>query len=372
MKQDRQKMNENEELIYRSIQNDPYISQQELAEIVGLSRPAVANLISGLMRKGWILGKGYILNEENRIICIGGANVDRKFYLKEAVQLGTSNPVHSTQGAGGVARNVAENLGRLGRKTVLMTVAGMDTDWEAIKRASERHMDLDYVATFSGMATGSYTAVLEENGNLHVALADMDAYDELTSEVLAKNEALLVNAGAMVADLNCPQETICYLKAVSNEAGVPLIIVPVSSPKMQRLPEDLDGVSWLICNRDESETYLKMKIETEEDWKLAVQKWLDFGIQNVVVTNGKDGAIAGNAEEGILYEPAIVVSDIKDVTGAGDAFCSAVIHAWLSGRNLRDIVRAGSINAAKTLMSKSTVRQDLSAAKLKQELEELK
>ncbi|EUJ33664.1 hypothetical protein MFLO_00400 [Listeria floridensis FSL S10-1187] len=365
-------MNEKEEIIFRSIQKNPYISQQELAEILNLSRPTVANLISGLIRKGQILGKAYILNEAKQIICIGGANVDRKFYLKEDVQLGTSNPVCSTQSAGGVARNVAENLGRLGKDAVLLTVSGLDADWDAIRQASGAYMNLDYVTAFSGVATGSYTAVLEPNGNLHVALADMEAYDHLTPAVIAKNDALLSNASAIVADLNCPKETLSYLANAAEINQAPLILVPVSSPKMQRLPGDLSQVTWLICNRDESETYLGMAIETEADWKQAVEKWLALGIQNVVVTNGKLGAMAGNNAEGILHEPAIIVDEIRDVTGAGDAFCSAVIYAWLSGSPLRETIQAGSINAAKTLMSEYTVRQDLSASQLEKDLEELK
>ncbi|EEO9618315.1 winged helix-turn-helix transcriptional regulator, partial [Listeria monocytogenes] len=93
MENNKAKMNEKEEIIFNSIRKNPYISQQELADILDLSRPTVANLISGLIKKGRILGKAYILNEAKQIVCIGGANVDRKFYIKDKAQLATSNPV---------------------------------------------------------------------------------------------------------------------------------------------------------------------------------------------------------------------------------------------------------------------------------------
>lgn len=63
--------------------------------------------------------------------------------------------------------------------------------------------------------------------------------------------------------------------------------------------------------------------------------------------------------------------EIVDVTGAGDAFSSAVIYAWLEGKSLLEIAKVGSINAAKTLLSPYTVRHDLSAEQLQKEMEEL-
>jgi len=64
---------------------------------VKLSRPSIANIISGLVRKGYILEKAYVVNETKPIICIGGANVDRKFYLNNTLEWKTSNPIRSIQ-----------------------------------------------------------------------------------------------------------------------------------------------------------------------------------------------------------------------------------------------------------------------------------
>lgn len=87
-----------------------------------------------------------------------------------------------------------------------------------------------------------------------------------------KNEGLLSQASAIIADLNCPKETLEYLGSFAEINSIPLVLVPVSSPKMSHLPERLDHVTWLICNRDESETHLGMTIKNDEDWRLAAQK----------------------------------------------------------------------------------------------------
>ena len=106
-------VNEKETAIVTILRKDPFLTQQEMADQLNMSRPALANLISGLTRRGIITGRAYVLSEENGVVCIGGANVDRKFHLKDVAQLGTSNPVEMSVSVGGVARNIADNLGRL-------------------------------------------------------------------------------------------------------------------------------------------------------------------------------------------------------------------------------------------------------------------
>ncbi|MEH7073326.1 carbohydrate kinase [Neobacillus drentensis] len=366
-----EKLNEKEQLILDLIRKNPYVSQQDLAEIVGLSRPAIANIISGLIRKGNILGRAYILNESQQVICIGGANIDRKFHIKEKAQLGTSNPIFATQNAGGVARNIAENLGRLGLDVSLISACGTDKDWSFIEEASSLYMNLETVTPFPEKSTGSYTAVLDDSGDLIIALADMEVYEAITPELLLKHDFILSRAKCIMVDLNCPKETIQFLCNFAKSHDKPIVIIPVSSPKMNRLPADLDGVTWLITNRDESETYFHIEINNEEDWKKAVEKWLALGISNVVVTNGKKGSMIGNKEEGIFQVPSIETTEIVDVTGAGDAFSSAVIYSWLEGKSLKDIAKAGTINASKTLQSAYTVRPELSADQLQKDMEEL-
>ncbi|MUK88641.1 winged helix-turn-helix transcriptional regulator [Ornithinibacillus sp. L9] len=364
-------LSEKEQTVLKLIKKDPFISQQQLASELELSRPSIANIISGLVKKGYIKGKAYILNEVQPVVCIGGANLDRKFYIDGETTLGTSNPVHSSQNAGGVARNIGENLGRLGEEVILLTASGMDAEWSIIEKASSSFMNLEYVTHFTGESTGSYTAVLDNSGELFIALADMDIYDLIKPELIEQHIPLLSQSKCLMVDLNCPKDTLEYLCEFARGKEIPLIFVAVSSPKMDRLPENLAGLTWLITNRDETSSYFSMNITNSKDLEQAVDKWLEKGIKNVVITNGKHGVSIGNKNEGIFHIPSIEVSKVEDVTGAGDAFSSAAIHAWLNGKSLTEIAKAGVINAAKTLQSAYTVRQDLHAEQLYKDMEEL-
>lgn len=89
-----------EQQIVNHIKINPYISQQELAEKVGLSRSAVANYIANLTKRGVIKGRAYILGNEHTILCVGGANIDRKAKTKEDVRFYSSNPVTIREACG--------------------------------------------------------------------------------------------------------------------------------------------------------------------------------------------------------------------------------------------------------------------------------
>lgn len=364
-------LNENEQHIMKQIKENSFISQIELSEKVGLSRSSVANIISGLVKKEYIFGKAYVLNETRPIVCIGGANVDRKFYTNERYISGTSNPVRSSQSVGGVARNIAENLGRLGEEVILLSVCGNDPNWKEIQDLSSPFMNLDYVAHFENASTGSYTAVLNTDGNLEVALADMDIYDFITPEFLTKNSALLRKARCIIVDLNCPSETIEFLSSFSLKYHIPMAIIPVSSPKMKRLPQNLGNITWLITNVDETEAFMDCRIETAEDWENSAKKWLELGTENVIITDGAKGVMAGGKNEPIHHFAPINTPNVVDVTGAGDSFCAGVLFSWLQKKPFSTVIQSGIVNAHKTLLSKYTVRQDLSKNKFEIDLEEL-
>lgn len=357
-------MNEKELLVYNLIKENPYLSQQEMAEQLNMSRPAVANIISALIRKGEIIGRAYMLPDKHHIVAIGGANVDRKFHIEGHVQLATSNPAHVTESVGGVARNIAENLSRLGNEVKLLTTIGQDHDGAFIEQASANYIDFSLVEKLPQSATGSYTAVLNQDGDLVIAMANMAIYDLLLPSLIEKHEATIKNANCIVVDLNCPQQTVIYLQQLCKEHRIPLVIVPVSSPKMAHLADNLQGVTYFICNRDEAESYLNMRLHEMSDYEQAVEQLLKRGAAHVVLTLGELGVLAGH--DGLVtHYAAHPVEQIVDVTGAGDAFVSGLIHGVLNKEPFAEAIELGLVNAAYTLQSDLTVRTDLTKEQLK-------
>lgn len=364
-------LTKNEEKVLAFIQDNPFIQQKDLAKKMGLSRPAVANIISQLVRKDYLLGKAYVVNRLNGIVCIGAANVDKKIKSTHELKTYTSNPVTSTKSLGGVARNVAENLGKLGNDVVMMTAVGNDSEWLYVKELSEPFMSMDTVLQVEGQSTGTYTALLDNSGDMYLGLADMSVYDFLTPEWIAKQSSALQHANCIVMDLNCPKETIDYVCSFADKHEKKLVLIAVSEPKMARLPEQLSAVDCLIVNKGETASYFNLTLSTKKDIEHGLDKWLEKGIKRVVLTAGSQDIVVATKSGKTWHAVQPVSSDkVVDVTGAGDAFSGAYIDAWLKDEPDAQCAKAGLANAYHTIQSEYTVRQDLTYKQLKKDMEE--
>ncbi|CAD2081713.1 carbohydrate kinase [Jeotgalicoccus coquinae] len=361
---------ENDVLNY--IKDNPFISQKELAEKAGLTSSAVASIVSNLVRKEFIQGQAYVLNREYPIVCVGAANVDRKFFVHDELIQGTSNPIQSSHSVGGVARNIGENLGRLGESVALITARGDDGEWKTIEEQTSQFINLDFAEHIEGQSTGCYTALISNEGEMEYGFADMNIYDHLTPEVLIKQTYILKRAKCIIADLNTPKVSLDFLCAYAEKYNLNLVLIPVSGPKMNRLPDNLNPVDWLIVNRDETEAHFNIKINSDDELLKAATLWNDAGVNHVIVTNGvKSLAYISKNGGGKIY--SIIPSEkVVDVTGAGDSFSSAIVFGWLKGYPIDDIVKMALVNSSKTIETEYTVRQDLTEKQLIKDMEEVK
>ena len=363
-------MNAKETEVLRLIKENPFISQSELSKKIGLTSASVSRIISDLVKKEYITGQAYVLNEEFPIVCIGAANLDRKFFVHNELIYGTSNPIHSAHSVGGVVRNIAENLGRLGQNVTLITTRGDDAEWSRIENESEAYINLDFSAIIPGMSTGAYTALINGEGEMEYGFADMDIYDSFTPDILIKQTYILKRAKCIIVDLNVPKVSLDFITAYAKKHDINLVLIPVSGPKMERLPDNLEPVNWLIINRDETEAHFGIEINNDDELKSAARRWNDLGVEHVVVTNGAKSLVYSSPIEQKIYE--ISPSEkVVDVTGAGDSFSSAIVYGWLKGLPVDECIKLGMVNSKKTIETAYTVRQDLTEKQLKIDLEEV-
>jgi pseudouridine kinase len=318
------------------IRANPFISQQELAAALSLSRPAVANHIAGLIRERKLLGRAYMLPDRRPVTCIGAANLDRKLRSLAGIALHTSNPASQSESFGGVARNIAENLARLGTPVALLTATGKDSSGAALlAHAQGLGIDTGGTLQLPEAASGTYTAVLDQDGEMVVALADMALYDRLDAAFVAASQARIATSALVVADLNLPLETVDAVVAEARRLGTPLVLVAVSEPKMARLPRDLCGVRLLILNRGELAARVGRELASETDLDAAVAEVRAQGARDLIVTRGAEGVLytRGGAGEDQIVRLYAQGADVVDVTGAGDAFAAAVCWSLLQDMN---------------------------------------
>jgi len=297
---------------------------------------------------------GCVAERRSRIVCVGGANVDRKARAFETIRFRESNPVSVSRTGGGVAGNIAANLTQLGVHTTLLTVVGDDPEgvW-LVEEMRRRGIDTESIVRLPGERTGSYTAVLDHTGEMALALADMHIFDRFGVEMLERRWDLLAASDAVVMDTNVSAELLSYAIERCGTERIPLCINPVSAIKAKKLPKRLSGVEMLAANRAEAEALTGVEIAAVDDAYRAAERLLAAGVGRAVVTMGAEGVVwADRSGSGRLRSPVVPV---VDVTGAGDALMSGVIYGIARRAALEEACRWGVNAAALTVQSERTV-----------------
>ena len=300
------------------------------------------------------------------VACIGAANLDRKLRALATLTMGTSNPARQGESFGGVARNIAENLARLGVSVRLTTAIGDDASGRALlAHAEAAGIDTRASLKLDDACSGTYTAVLDEHGEMVLALADMALYEQITPGFLASRQPRHGAAALTVADLNLPRATLAMLLADAQRVAAPLVMVAVSQPKMAHLPVDLRGLRLLILNQGELEIRVGAPLLTDADFAAACACVRQQGARDVIVTRGAAGVLYTCGDGQVGHLPAAAVADLVDVTGAGDAFAAAVCWSLYHGSDDLELAcRRGMMLAAITLGCAETVCPWLDAGSL--------
>ncbi|GAC1391206.1 MAG: hypothetical protein NVSMB31_08520 [Vulcanimicrobiaceae bacterium] len=276
------------------------------------------------------------------------------------VRPGTSNPGKITRSFGGVARNVAENLARLGVGVRLLSVVGDDADgWALVDDLKAVGVDTHLVKVATAHSTDAYGAMLDENGNLLLGISDLGALERLGPDDLEHEWPQLQDASWIFVDCNAPH-LLQWLLARKPGGTYKIAVDAVSEAKGLTLPQDLTGIDLLVLNTGEAAAYLGKPDAKALDLAHALQA---RGVGAVVVTMGADGYVLGS--EDFAFFTAVSAS-IVDVTGAGDAFIAATLYQLLAGDDLRAATRMGAVAAALTVESEESVRRDLSPRMLEQ------
>lgn len=348
-----------EKEILKYIRQNPFISQQELAKKVGLSRSATAGYISNLSKKGEIKGRAYILKEKNAITCIGTMNYDSKAHAKEVLQNGTANPVEISESCGGVARNIAENLARLGISASLVSCVGNDKAgmW-VMEETKLSGVDTSLVNVLPDVRTGSYTAVLDMEGDMYIALANLDINKYITPKMIEASWSHIIATDAVFIDTNVSAESLSYVINRCRDEKIKLYLDPVSLSDAEKLPDNLSGIDTIFPNRKEAEFLSGVSaIRSVEDCKQAAAAIKKKGAANVIITLGDKGIFYSvTGEEEMIHGKEL---EVVDTTGAGDAFAAGYIYGRVQGFSSREACELGMESSALTLQTNKSVYSDL-------------
>ncbi|SES49910.1 pseudouridine kinase [Pedococcus cremeus] len=355
---------------------DPLLDAAALAERLGTTKASVAVHLSHLAKKGVILGRGYVLRADRQsVVVVGGANMDIKAHSRDPAVLRTSNPGAAVTSPGGVGRNIAENLARLGSPTHLVAPVGRDAFGEELVAATrEAGVVVDHVVTTDD-PTGTYLAVMDADGELLVAVSNMASTDNLTVRQLAGARDLIAHCDLLVVEGNIPPAPAVWLLDYATACGVEVVIDPVSVAKAAALAPALTPerpVLALTPNQDELAAIVGRRVpHTSASVAKAAREVHDLGVHHVWVRRGLAGSTLSSLDDGgrvtVTHFPA-PSAQVVDVTGAGDAMTAAFVHGLLRRDSPATAAAFGQMAAALTVASPETVRPDMSARLVDAEL----
>jgi pseudouridine kinase len=297
------------------------------------------------------------------VLVVGGANVDVIARSSGPFVSGTSNPGSTHSSAGGVGRNIAANLGLLGVPTILIAAFGDDTFGRRLADETRAAgVDLRHCVELP-MPSGSYLAMLDADGELVGAVADMTASQSLAPEQVP--DAVVAGASYLVVDTNLSAQLLEYVCRRAAAHGVPVILDPVSVPRAARATPVLGDVP--IHTITPTRTELAV-LSGEDDAARGAAALHKRGVERIWVREGACGSTFFSSDV-VLRVPAIP-AEVRDVTGAGDAMCAAYVHALTLGLDDGTAARHGAAAAYLTVTSDFTVRPDLSPQLVEQVLKE--
>ena len=355
--------------IVELLRADPLLDAAGLADATGATKAATAVHLSNLTRKGVILGRGYVVRPDDRaVVVVGGANMDIKAHSRRGIELRTSNPGEAVTTPGGVGRNIAENLARLGTSTHLVAPVGRDAFGDQlVDHARSIGISVDHMVRTDG-ATGTYLAVLDADGELFVAVANMAITDTLTVPQLGAARDLIPHADLLVVDGNLPPSAVAWLLDYAAAVSVAVVVDPVSVAKARHFRETLDPSRPVLAMTPNLDELCALVDRAVPNSKAAIAKAARelhaLGIEHVWVRRGTRGSLlssAASAKRPVVEEIAAPAVDVADVTGAGDAMTAGFVHALLRGDEPLEAARFGQMAAALTVATTDTVRADLSA-----------
>jgi pseudouridine kinase len=293
---------------------------------------------------------------EKYILTIGGSNIDITGITRGAFAAHDSNPGAIRLSAGGVGRNIAENLARLNVPVKLVTAIGNDEFGRILlERCRSYGIDMSRALISDNSATSTYAAIMDENKDLAAAVSDMKIMDELTPGFLEGLLPVIDGAAVVIADNNlCPES----LDLIKKHCRDKLLFDAVSGNKLKTSIKSIKDINTIKVNALEAEILSGITIKSQKNAEKAAAAICGLGFKNVFITLGAEGAILGTADECWFTRPP--KTPVVNTTGAGDAFMAGAAFGIFSGMHGEDLLKTGSACAAIAAASANTVSDRLS------------
>lgn len=303
-------------------------------------------------------------NAEHHVVVIGAAVLDTKVYAAAPmVEPARSNPGQILTGWGGVARNMAENLVRLGVDVSLVTAVG-DDPWGRALLEHLRALEIDTSAVLlsEDKPTAAFAGLYHADRRMWVAFEAMDVLQEISPGYLHRLRGLIRDADMVCVDANLSARAFETLFRLTSQYGIPVCASPTTPLLSHRLHPYLPEITAITPDRDEAEALVGFDLTDDAAISQATRRMVQLGVDLAIVTLGADGLFYATSEEHGRIPPLAIA--VVNPVGAGDALTAGIAYGLLEGVSPEEAVRLGSAAAAQTMLCNETVCPTLSLESL--------
>ena len=280
-----------------------------------------------------------------------------------------SNPGRVKVSCGGVSRNIAENMARVGANTKFISILGNDEKGKSIlEHAKTKNLDMSESLVVEGASTPTYVAILDESGEMVSAIVDINVDQYLTEEFIDSKAPIIEGAEYMFFDADNPNMLEYIVKKYYGKTK--FVLDPVSAAKAEHVKHLLPYFHTVKPNRHEAEVLCGFKIKSVEDVRKAGQYLLSLGVQHVFISLDADGVYYCTSEEEGIVKPDRV--EVINVTGAGDSFIAGVGYAYLNQLSITETVKLAQTMSIITISHEETIHPNMNVEYVQEKLNNIK
>ena len=285
------------------------------------------------------------------IVVVGAVYVDVKgfpddVYLPTGRNAGSIEFVH-----GGVGRNVAEDIANVELRPTFVGLVDDSAEGQEVVRKLQRHkVNTDYLLSVpNGM--GMWLAVFDEKGDLAGSISKRPDLSPMLKLLEEKGDEIFKNADSVVMEVDIDKEIVKAVLHYAKKYNKPVFAVVGNMSIASQRRDLLQSIDCFVCNELEAGILFVDDFTDYEPEALAEElsrRVISANIPSMVITLGGKGSVYANREGDRGFYPARKVN-VRDTTGAGDAFCAGVSIGLTYGKSMREAVEIGTRLAASVI-----------------------
>lgn len=283
-----------------------------------------------------------------KITVVGSLNMDLVINTPRVPQMGETIMGSGFMTVpGGKGANQAVAAARLGGNVHMVGCLGDDIfGHNLLDNLKTNNVNVENVKLIDGVSTGIAVITVCEGDNS--IILESGANFKIDCDMINKIESVIAESFIVLVQLEIPQEVVECVVDIANRNNVKVLLNPAPARKLS--DELLPKVDIFTPNESECELITGLPVKSIEGAKQAVTFLRKKGVQNVIITMGKNGVVY-NSGESIIHKPVPKVK-VVDTTAAGDSFSGAVAVALAEGKSIDEAVDFGNKVGTLTVMKK--------------------